>query len=371
MGQTMPAGCTYSRGMYECDYTSLSTPISASSFSSPIAQRLRLTNLPSTLTSTLFNSNFGSLSTSSFDTNFAATIELKCSGNSALTIGQAVFTNMAMFYDVKIINCQVTFNANTFTNFGSLDRVVIENGTIASIDTATFSGVNITKVTTPSPSYPVKTGEIFIKNSKVTGGTLPATLLSGQTSLVSVSLEGLGLTSIDGDFFSTNTRLRYISLSRNSLTTIPTTLFDNLTSLAEVQLYDTTLPCTCAELWFFDLVESTKMKVYGDIICSSPDAYIDNKAAVYYYTECVTSTESCSDGVFELMGACLGAIDIAMYGVTIVAFIVACVVLGLAIQARRRLGGAGGKKPGARGKKLPAKKGARGAVPKGAKKGWA
>ena len=78
-------------------------------------------------------------------------------------------------------------------NFVSLDRVVIENGTIASINGATFTGVNITKVTNPSPSYPVKTGEIFIKNSKVTGGTLPADLLNGQTSLVSVSLEVIQL----------------------------------------------------------------------------------------------------------------------------------------------------------------------------------
>ena len=68
----------------------------------------------------------------------------------------------------------------------------------------------------------------------------------------------------------------------------------------------------------------------------------------------------------ELMGDCLQVLDLAMYAVTVVGFIVACVVLGLAIHALRRLG-AGGK-PGAKGKKLPAKKGA---APKGAKKGWA
>ena len=95
-----------------------------------------------------------------------------------------------------------------------------------------------------------------------------------STCILLRSFQGLGLTSIDGAFFSTNTKLRYISMSRNSFTTIPSTLFDNLDSLAEVQLYETTLPCTCSELWFYGRVESTKMKVYGDIICSSPDSYL-------------------------------------------------------------------------------------------------
>jgi len=367
-GQTMPTGCTYSKGMYECDYSTTSRPISATSFSNPIAQRIRITNLPSTLNSAIFNANFASMSTASFDTNFAATLELKCASNSAVTISQALFTNMNLFQDVKIINCQVTLNANVFSNLVSVDRIVIENGTIASMNAAAFTGVNITKATSPSPTYPVTTGELLIKNSKVTGNTLPTAMLSGQTTLVSVSLEGLGLTSIDASFFSTNTKLRYISLSRNSLTTIPTTLFDGLDSLAEVQLYETELPCTCAELWFYDRVESTKMKIYGDIICTSPSSYLNKKATVYYYTECITASKSCSDGLFELMGACIMALDLAMYIVTIIAFVVACVVLGLAIQARRKMGSGGAKKGGARGKKLPTKKGA---GPKGTKKGWA
>lgn len=355
--------------MYECDMSTVSIPLSETSFGSPVPQRIRFTAVSATLNTALFNSNFGSINTASFDTSFAATLELKCDGNSAVSISSGVFANFGpIVKDFKIINCQVTAAANAFTNLGDLDRFVIENGTIASMNAAAFTSVNIFKDTNPSPSYPVRTGELLFKDSAVAGGSLPSTLLNPLTNLESVTIEGCGISVFSADFFSANTKLRYVSIGHNTMTTIPTALFDGLDSLAEVQLYATETVCSCDNLWMYNASEITRMKIFGDFLCSSPTEYENKKASVYYYDTCVTVTEWCSDDI-KLMGACITIIEIVMYGICVIAFIVACVVLGLTIHMKRKMnpGGKGGKggKKGA--PSLPKKR----PPPKGAKQGWA
>ena len=83
-----------------------------------------------------------------------------------------------------------------------------------------------------------------------------------------------------------------------------------------------------------------------------------------------------------LMGACMTWFEFSMYCVCIIAFIVGCVVLGLAICLKRQIGGAsssrgskGGKKGGPPRKRPPPKKGSGGGGAKvgakgGPKQGW-
>lgn len=68
-GQSMPTGCSYDAGLYECDYSTLSgssqIPLQASGFS-PIPQRMKLTGLPATLNSAVFDTDFASLDNGKF-----------------------------------------------------------------------------------------------------------------------------------------------------------------------------------------------------------------------------------------------------------------------------------------------------------------
>ena len=196
-GQTMPAACTYEDGLYECNYGSLNTfgniPLSASLFT-PIPQRIRMVNLPATLSSTIFDVDFANLSYSDYDQNYPATLELKCShpvsgSPGSLTLSSGFLTNMDHIDDFKIINCHLNnIPAGVFSELGSLDRFTIENGSIVSMDAGMLNGVTITRVYDEYRPFPITTGEVAFRNTKLTG-SLPSGLFSGQTDLYAVVLE--------------------------------------------------------------------------------------------------------------------------------------------------------------------------------------
>ena len=50
---------------------------------------------------------------------------------------------------------------------------------------------------------------------------------------------------------------------------IPSGLFDGLGSLTEVRLYDTTVDCTCDDLWFVTYTKNNYISLYGDVLCRS------------------------------------------------------------------------------------------------------
>ncbi|XP_045163910.2 uncharacterized protein LOC123528247 [Mercenaria mercenaria] len=363
-----PTGCTAIDGLYECDYGTVSLPMAETSFSSPLAQRVRLTNVNGNINTDVFGTTFASIDTTQFDTNWAPTFEIKCDGS--VTLGQNTFSNMDHIRDVKIVNCDVTVPANTFLNLMYLDRLVIENGTITSWDAAAMDGMQIVKFTDPSPAYPVKTGELIFMNSKLTSQSFPTGAFTKQGRIETLVLEGLDLNTLEASMFSNNTKLRILSLGYNSFTTLPSGLFDNLDSLAELHLYDTQLDCNCTNLWFFEHADTTKMKIRGDMTCATPADWAYYRAASYYQSNCVTTTESCSKGL-ELMGACITYFELAMYIVCVWAFILAIIVLILVIHTKRQMGGGSSssrKKGGPRSKKPDAGKKR---PPKETKKGWA
>lgn len=195
--QTMPTGCTYNDGMFECNYGTLKSlsniPLNASLFD-PIPQRLRLINLPASLATTVFAHDFTNLSSSSYDENYPATLELKCTFNSSLgsvilTLGTGFLTNMEHIEDFKIINCHLdTIPAGAFAELGTLDRFVIENGSIVAMDAGMLNGINIMRNSSAFPKYPAINGEFSIRHTKLYGN-LPTDLLSSQTSLYSVVLD--------------------------------------------------------------------------------------------------------------------------------------------------------------------------------------
>ena len=191
--QTMPTGCTYDSGMFECDYSILNAngdiPVPALAFA-PIPQRLRLINLPSDLSASIFDGDFSNLTPADYDTNFPATLELKCTNTTqTTTVASPFLDNMGHVQDFRIINCALgNIPAGAFAELGSLDRFSIENGSISSMHAGMLNGVSITKDLSASPGFPLHRGEFSIKHTKLTG-SLPADLLSSQTDLVTVILD--------------------------------------------------------------------------------------------------------------------------------------------------------------------------------------
>ena len=79
------------------------------------------------------------------------------------------------------------------------------------------------------------------------------------------------LTSISSDQFTSNTKLRFLSMGWNNLAEIPTGVLDGLDSLTEVRLYDTSIECSCDNLWFVTYTQDHYISLYGDILCANGD----------------------------------------------------------------------------------------------------
>ncbi|KAH3689236.1 hypothetical protein DPMN_191101 [Dreissena polymorpha] len=359
-----PDGCTNNRGMYECDYLTVNPPLSSSDFTDPPAQRIRIYNVNADLTSGYFESDFDNLDTiSTFDPNFAATLEIKCqSGAGAVSVAKDFFSYMSYVYEVKIINCKLAIQDSAFSGFKVLNQLVIENGT-TTFDAKAFDGVQVQKPTSAGHKIPVMSGSLVIRDSTTTGNILPAGLLISQTGLVSLTLEGMDLSSLDASLLTKNTALRFLSLGHNAFTELPTGLLDTQNSLAELHLYNTRLECTCEKLWLYKHLDTTRTKVFGDVICSSPTDWTEKKAAVFYYSECVEAPAVCGNGMI-LLGACVTWLELGLSIMCIVAFILSIVVLVLTIVTKKEAEeGAEGKRRGGRKPTQPRQSGAQ-ALPK-------
>ncbi|XP_053378579.1 uncharacterized protein LOC123526812 [Mercenaria mercenaria] len=408
----MPTGCSYDAGLYVCDYTTLSgsslIPLQASGFS-PIPQRLKLTGLPTTLNSAVFDTDFASLDNcksafislysfkrreasrifqklycilnclvtnhivklmilplfiiASYDTNYPASLELVCENGGSLSVASGFLVNMDHIEDFKITNCDLgNIPANAFSELGTLDRLMIENGTVSSFGMSCLDGLTIVRNASVFPTFPKQHGALIIKNTLLTSGSLPTDLLTGQTDLYEAVFRNMNLTSIDAAVFGTGTseNIRYLDLSHNSLTTLPSDLFSNLNNLGVISLYGMDIDCSCSNLWFMKYAHENYLTLEGDIICNS-----DKKLAwAFYYSNCVEEEAACSGGI-ALLDACLTAIDLAGFSVGFIAFVMGWVVLGITIHTRKQQNPAKGK-PGNR--KPGAKRTAPKKPPKG---GWA
>jgi len=343
--QTMPTGCTYSEGLFTCSYATLNSnsliPLDATGFT-PIPQRLRLTNLPSSLSTAIFNANFASLSTSDYDTNYPATLELECYPGSTLTFTAGWLANMDHIEEFRIINCQMgSIPASAFSEIGTIDRFFVENGTISAMDNGMLTGVSVVRNSSASPAFPKHHGEIRFINTKFSG-TLDGAVFGSQSGVYSMVLRNMGLTTIPSNLLDGLTSVRYLDLSHNPFTSLPDTLFANLTSLGEIRMHGIDIDvCSCASLWFLDYAYQNMLSFHGDVVCTNTSGHENKLAWQFYHDNCVTYGDDCADGI-SMAGSCLTVIDLTGYIIGGVAFILGWVVLGLSIHTMKTLDGKGG-----------------------------
>ena len=88
----------------------------------------------------------------------------------------------------------------------------------------------------------------------------------------------MNLTTIDSAVFGTGTceNIRYLDLSDNSLTSLPSDLFSKLSNLGVIYLYGMNIDCSCSNLWFMKHAHENFLTLEGDIICNSDSKLYSN-----------------------------------------------------------------------------------------------
>lgn len=78
------------------------------------------------------------------------------------------------------------------------------------------------------------------------------------------------MNTVSADTFRYTPKLRYIDLSNNLFTNIPTGLFDGLDSLAEVHFHNIDWICSCEHLWWYTYLKDRNVTIFGDLMCETP-----------------------------------------------------------------------------------------------------
>ncbi|XP_052097361.1 uncharacterized protein LOC127732368 [Mytilus californianus] len=276
---TSPTGCSYdsafsSTGIYTCVFGSYTEPLTYSGFSSPLPQRLMITNLNGNLpASGSAFSGFSSFTSGLFDKNYPAYLDLVCTTSGSITLTTSTFTDMSYLQEVKFSYCNIVSLSNGMLGpFGSLNSLIFEHGSIASYSADFLTSVTIEPLAVAEP-----TGELIIKDCSITPTTIPAGVFDGQTSIRTIKLDKAGVTAIDASAFSLTTQLNYISLVDNSITSLESNLFTSIKSLSSIDLGGLAYDCSCSNLDVLTYSNENSVKLPSDLICNTPASYQENK----------------------------------------------------------------------------------------------
>ncbi|OWF35450.1 uncharacterized protein LOC110442951 [Mizuhopecten yessoensis] len=337
LGQTFPTGCAYdstdaSVGVYNCDFTAITPPLAYSAFSSPYPQRLRIYKVSGTITSGGLFSGFSSFSTADFDSNYVASLEIECVSNTDTTFEAGAFTDMGYLQGVTIKNCKIpTIAANAFSELNVLNYFRIEGGSIAALDSASFAGLNISKLSVPDPS-----GDFTIKNC-ATPGTFPANMLDHLTVTKKFDFNNIGLTEVTTSTFSLNKAVTSIALSNNAITALADNVFSGLDGLSTVDMTGLQWACTCEALWFLETFTTAGIDIVGGPVCSTPTDYTDKRSTAYYSALCSTSDVCSGTPGIAVGSSCMTIYQLVSYSVLLITLVLSCVALGLVCNTRKQL----------------------------------
>ncbi|KAK7490991.1 hypothetical protein BaRGS_00017863 [Batillaria attramentaria] len=287
---TKPTGCSYSLGVFTCDY---------------------------------------SVNTSSFDINYPAELTIQCQtgGGGLMTLAADSFTNLGYYNNIRIINCEFTaMPASSFANFGTVNYFSLEGGNMDNVDKDALLGLNVQK-----------------------DSALPTPL--GEFAMIDVDLVPGGLPAVPLDMFSTTTMVTKLTLDNNPFTYIPDNIFGSMPALGQVSMAGINWECTCNNLWWRDYVNSNGISFISPSTCTLPTSFYGQSTYSYYSRVCDNGLD-CDGGKVPAVDfggvTCLTALQITIYVFAILGFFGAGAALGLAIHTKRQIGGAGGAgaKPG-------------------------
>ncbi|XP_076451306.1 uncharacterized protein LOC143287247 [Babylonia areolata] len=345
---TKPNGCTYSSGVFTCDYRYV-LPLDANAFT-PEPQRLVIEEVSGTFSSTDFV-NFNNVNKSAFDINFPAELTIYCTtgGGGLLNLDSTSFTGMGFYNEIRIINCEFTaIAASAFANFGSVNHFSFEGGNMDGIDSDALLGLNVIKdLSLPSPK-----GSFALIDVDLVPGGLPAGFLSNMTQAHELTLTNSRLYTIDLDTFSAAATVKKFNLDNNPFTYLPDNLFSAAKGLGAVSMAGISWECTCNNLWFLKHFSDNDILFNSPATCTLPSSHF-GATAYKYYSDICDSGPKCAEGTIPSVDVgvtCLTVLQIIIYVLAVFAFGFGITALIIACQTRSKLkamsGGGGGKKAG-------------------------
>nr|XP_011452533.2 uncharacterized protein LOC105345886 isoform X1 [Crassostrea gigas] len=285
-----PSGCNYdsssSMGLYTCDFASITLPLPYINFSNPEPQRLVIYDVTGDLSATQLVSGFSAFNYSAVNADYTNYLEIACKTGGSLQISSTMFTDMNYINEFKMTGCNFTSGlpSSVFSTFVELDSLTIEGGIIASTQSDTFSGLNITKIS----GLPTPQGKLTIKNANV-GSNFSVGFFDSLSDLSAVDISGCGLNAIDPNMFLYNNKIRRLNLANNNFTTISSSFLKNMTSLTEVNVDGISFDCsTCDNLWFLDHFSAFSMHIKGTFLCSG------GERVYQYFGEKCRSKDNCN-----------------------------------------------------------------------------
>lgn len=285
-----PSGCNYdsssSMGLYTCDFASITLPLPYINFSNPEPQRLVIYDVTGDLSATQLVSGFSAFNYSAVNADYTNYLEIACKTGGSLQISSTMFTDMNYINEFKMTGCNFTSGlpSSAFSTFVELDSLTIEGGIIASTQSDTFSGLNITKIS----GLPTPQGKLTIKNANV-GSNFSVGFFDSLSDLSAVDISGCGLNAIDPNMFLYNNKIRRLNLANNNFTTISSSFLKNMTSLTEVNVDGISFDCsTCDNLWFLDHFSAFSMHIKGTFLCSG------GERVYQYFGEKCRSKDNCN-----------------------------------------------------------------------------
>lgn len=276
-----PTGCTYdgtfhSTGVYTCVKGSYTAPLAYGSFSSPLAQRLKITSFTGSFTGQF--SGFSSFSTGSFDVNYPASLEIECSSSGTLTLSSSSFTDMGYLQEVTIRYCAIASLASGMLSpFGTLNSLRIEGGSVTTYSADFLTGLTIEPVTTaPEPK-----GEFVIKDCTLAPTTVPTGAFDALTKARKIQVENTAITTLDSAAFSLTVAVTDLSLADNAITTLDNSIVNSLNGLSNLNLAGNPYDCSCTNLGVLEYASKNLIRTTGPI-CKTPASY-ESKISLKYF----------------------------------------------------------------------------------------
>jgi len=131
-----------------------------------------------------------------------------------------------------------------------------------------FSGLSLKPMDVQNPK-----GTLAIRKAKLQGGQLPNGVLYPLTTVSKLIINKANLQTLDVNMLFMSTKLTYLSLNDNPITSIPSGFLEEVEGLSELHLYGINWTCSCSNMWIKEYCKAHNITLYGDIVCQSPSSY--------------------------------------------------------------------------------------------------
>ncbi|GFO08277.1 ubx domain-containing protein 10-like [Plakobranchus ocellatus] len=254
-------------------------PLTAVDFSPP-PQRLTVTYVYGQFDGLQFT-NFSSVNTSFFDSNYDATLTLICGatggGGGLLTFHNTSFEGMDFYKNVLIQNCEIEhLIASTFVNLVSLNFLGFQGGYMNVINRQSMNGLDIS----PDPTAITPLGELSFDDVDLIPGGIPNGVMDPLQNLAILTAKHCRISGILTDTFKNLKKVHTLTLDDNMFSYIPKEAFRNMTALSRVSLKAIPWQCTCNNLWFVDDFEDNGIEMISEVVCDMPGIWTESSSAL-------------------------------------------------------------------------------------------